>query len=220
MSDDVRMQMFLDQMKAQMKERGWVGQLVAPFATDPDEFVPFAYSIGFTELDHPEIVLVGMNHESMNAILWMCYEFIYNGRKFTDGEVSNDFLQAKGGKGDIPVKFRRVDPLAHDYYQLGMAARIFGESGFEAMQMLVADRNGVFPDDDAYDIVNTILQPLLPRKDETDVEEVQGVAQPQDGDAFDSTSERPVREGSGDDGAPVVVAGEEGQDPRSDDVDP
>jgi hypothetical protein len=111
----------------------------------------FSYTIGLSMTrEHPEIVLVGRwthNH----AILTSAVAQIDNGHRFQVGSVSDEVVQ------NYEVCFGAVSPARRDEL-LTYATWLNQGRPFDAVQLVLPDREGRWPWDDGYD---SVPQPLL-----------------------------------------------------------
>ncbi|GLW13207.1 hypothetical protein Misp01_83350 [Microtetraspora sp. NBRC 13810] len=110
---------------------------------DPDEkSSPFAYTIGFgTTFGHPEVVVAGLPEGTSEGVLSAVHAELENGAVFSDGDVSDEVLEA------FKVRFRVV-PVDLLPGSLGQAVEFYGGRNFEAVQLYWPDRDGNFPGDE------------------------------------------------------------------------
>lgn len=115
----------------------------------------FAYSVGLQHsYGHPEIIMFGLRHETMHAIINLIGERVKAGACFTPDQVSDEFLQG------YDVVFRRVDSRWHEEY-FGQAIDFYEETGFTALQCVWPDCQGRFPWQPDFDPGLLERQPLL-----------------------------------------------------------
>lgn len=69
MTDDDRLDVYLAQCATIIAEHGCMIQGVFGGREGPEDFLPFAYTVGLTELDAPEIVMVGLSIDMMTELL-------------------------------------------------------------------------------------------------------------------------------------------------------
>ncbi len=76
---------------ANIKKHGWFCMSVY----DPDGAQPpFVYSVGFTEtLSCPEFIIVGLDPNTMHAILWETFRTIKDGKRPADGQTWPELLE-------------------------------------------------------------------------------------------------------------------------------
>jgi hypothetical protein len=134
---------------------GWHLIQVPPDAEGPG----FVYSIGMMEtLNHPEIVIFGLDGVMMMQMVNGIGEEIIAGRPFREEGLYDGLLQG------FACKFKPVASRFHTEY-LGYAMwhrRHVGKIGIlEAMQCLWPDKRGLFPDETGCHPEIAHLQPLL-----------------------------------------------------------
>lgn len=105
----------------------------------------FTYTIGLTETyDHPEIIVFGIDTRIASIVLNHIAEEIKGGRKFTEGDVTDDFA-------NYPVAFKSITT--------GQAAGYVHQSTFHYegapkqptyLQLVLTDVAGKFPWDQGY----------------------------------------------------------------------
>ena len=94
---------------------------------------PFSYTIGLTDLDHPEIVITGMPFEAAQAFLNLVGESVRDGAHFGHGDSTNEFSES----GE--VLFIRAED------QTGLAAVRDRFPQHDALQLVWPDSTGAFP---------------------------------------------------------------------------
>jgi hypothetical protein len=126
----------------------------------PDQHGPgFMCSIGMMQpLNHPEIIIFGLNHQLMKQIINNMGKEIQEGRCFTE-PILYDGLVAH-----FACKMHVVSKQSHERY-LGYAMwhrRHVGNAGsLEVVQCLWPDNAGLFPDEPGFNPDIAGLQPLL-----------------------------------------------------------
>ncbi len=118
-----------------IEKYGW--HVMKVFAKDPRP--SFAYSIGlFQTFGHPEILIVGLALDTMHQILNNIGSDVKQGKRFQDGQSSDDILDG------YECAFRRVLP---EYYAdlFGWAIWHYEGSEFPAIQCVWPDRDRKFP---------------------------------------------------------------------------
>jgi hypothetical protein len=118
-------------------ERGWAVQGVFPTDDCPGD--EFAYSVGFTKMGHPEVVVVGLGSDAGGVLINAVGRRIANGERFEDGDV----LAASEGLG-------RFGFVECDNDELGVARQLYGDD-VRALQLLWPDSAGHLPWDADYD---------------------------------------------------------------------
>jgi hypothetical protein len=143
------MEDYLARVAAIMRDRGWAVQTVHGGAQAP----PSAYTVGLTNFDHhPELVIVGVDHETAAAILDELSRRVQAGERLTAGQRLEGLDET-----DYPMILLAVtDPASH----LVVARRLLGEE-LTALQVVWPDPDGRFPWDAAHDPRFLVMQPLL-----------------------------------------------------------
>ena len=103
-----------------------------------DNFPNFSYTIGFTEtLNHPEIIISGLDTKLAHLLLNDIGELIKNGQSFKHGQLSNEVLE------NYSVKFENVtDKDILEYFVA--AHRHYGEGNFKALQCIWPNKDDNF----------------------------------------------------------------------------
>lgn len=118
----------------------------------------FAYTVGFTELGHPEIFLSGLTGETCHGLFWEIYVRIKAGECFTSGFVDSELA-------NLPCTFRamRQDGIEEFCCQ---ALYYYEDSGKTPtfLQLVIPDRKGVMPWEDGYDAKGMKVQRRLWRE--------------------------------------------------------
>lgn len=105
----------------------------------------FYYSIGLTELGHPEVLISGLSPKNCHGLLWEIFNQIKGGKKFAAGEVSDTI-------GNFPTAFRYLpDDKAKDF--CCQALFYYEEKGLTPtfLQLVIPDQKGILPWDAGYD---------------------------------------------------------------------
>ena len=111
----------------------------------------FAYTVGlWLTKDHPELVLVG-RWQQAHAILAAAVALVSGGRRLAVGEISDEVLHGYDVRFGPVSDERRVELLTY----VDWANR---RRPFEALQMILPDSSGRWPEDPEYD---SYPQPLL-----------------------------------------------------------
>ena len=128
-------------------------ELNAALPPHPIYDAAFAYTVGLSlTLKHPELVLVG-RWPAAHPILAEVVRLIENGQRFAAGDVSDDVLDGYDVRFGAVSDARRKELLTFADW----AGR---RRPFDALQLVLPDRDGRWPDDPAYD---SVPQPLLDR---------------------------------------------------------
>lgn len=117
---------------------GW--SAISVFPDEENPITPFCYSIGFTELGHPELIVYGLNTERMWAVLDDAYIAIRDGHHFTDGEETDRLCQP-------PYHFAIVS-VPGDGHPANMALAHYGE--IKLLQAVWPDAEHHYPWQDGW----------------------------------------------------------------------
>ncbi|MDQ6803609.1 MAG: DUF4262 domain-containing protein [Actinomycetota bacterium] len=111
----------------------------------------FAYTVGVeVSFAHPELILVG-RWQHAHPFLAQAVSLVKEGHRFAPGDSSTDVLDGYPVRFGVVSDFRRIELLTCvDWLNRGRA--------FSALQLILPDRAGRWPDDPAYD---AYPQPLL-----------------------------------------------------------
>ena len=123
-----------------------------------DKEPPFSYSIGlFANSDHPELILFGIPGEQAMTVINEVRDHVAIGRKFVDGEISDEILG-----NDYKVCFSQV-PLLTSFNYLRQALWFYQKCPhrFPCLQIVWQDANRLFPWEAGCDPVVIADQPLL-----------------------------------------------------------
>ena len=114
---------------------GWSDMAIFPTKDEPG--IPFNYTVGLCEMDHPELLTMGLNHEQAHGLLGSAVDLVKSGTRFAPNTYSDEVLQ----KGMHVAYVEVLD--VHGEFPLGMATRLFGD--ISALQVVWPDRNDRFP---------------------------------------------------------------------------
>lgn len=118
--------------------------------SDPSDR-PFAYSVGRTLFDRPELFVVGgLDYPIAAHIINEAAE-----RDYAEPLMHGQYLE---GVVNFPLKVIECDPEAAD---MSGALRIAAGKPFEAFQLLWPDPAGVYPDEPGY--TTGLPQPMYPK---------------------------------------------------------
>jgi hypothetical protein len=145
---------YLAMVMGVVEEHGWAIQTVSP-APERDDGAHFAYTVGITNLGHPELIIVGLPALVCQQILNRMVLMIKNGRaKFGVGDLVSGLIPGT----DYQLKIGPVDPELSEN-NLIVAHALYED--VQALQVIWPDINGRYPDDE--NVVDGVeaLQPLL-----------------------------------------------------------
>jgi hypothetical protein len=135
-----------------IRKHGWAVRNVMPGPTEDE--IQFSYTIGLTALDHPEVIILGMPHQSTHEFLNLIGDAVSRGTRYEHGTLTGEFTD-----DDTPIAFIR----AEDTERLTAVDEIYGR--VSALQMIWPDSAGRLPWQDGYRNPAAV-QPLLgPRPD-------------------------------------------------------
>lgn len=112
-----------------------------------DAVPPFAYTVGLMKtVQHPELIIFGLNSRTAHAIFRILYEDIRDGKNYyTPGR----YVLSRSNF-EFSIQTRRVDSTQHELY-LGFAMafcrRMNPPTDLQAIQVFWQDENGKFPFD-------------------------------------------------------------------------
>jgi hypothetical protein len=116
---------------------GWSDIAVFPTRDDPTGTLPFNYTIGLAELNHPDLIVMGLDNRQMHMVLVGVVDSIKEGQVFHPNTYYGQVLVG------LRVAFVQVDdPLHHDY-PMNMVERFYGE--VHALQLVWPDTQDRFP---------------------------------------------------------------------------
>jgi hypothetical protein len=137
-----------------VQQFGWAVQLI-PAGGEAEP--AFAYTVGlFASFGHPELIVFGLRHEVMHAMLNACGERVRRGTKLAPGVLLDDILEQH------PVRLRAVVERRSYEQHVGYAMWFNDGGDFPLLQVTWPDKRGCFPGDDGLDPGLRQLQPLLP----------------------------------------------------------
>lgn len=139
-----------EELRADVEQHQWVVLKVTP-----DKAAEYGYSVGLTRsFGHPELVVVGLDDETIQELVNEIGEAVANGAAFADGMTSGDFLEG------YDVTFRALPPALRSTH-FAWADRFYGDSEFAVLQVVYPDRKGRWPWDAAAAADFRKGQPLL-----------------------------------------------------------
>ena len=126
----------MEKVEDDIKKHGW--HVLSVFSKDAPSF---SYSIGFTEtLDHPEIIMSGLDTSLMHSLINDIGQLIKNGQRFTNNQLSEEVIKS------YPVKFSKISELNKEEY-LRAAVSIYSVEKFDALQCIWPDKEGKFQEE-------------------------------------------------------------------------
>lgn len=140
MLDDERVVEYMTMMAEGIEEHGWMLQGVAPVVGQ--EGHPFTYTVGLTEMDHPEILMMG--YQSAGVILNDMGQRVKDGHVYKAGESYTDLASFTDG-GDMELRLVEADAQ-----EFGGIIRTLYPTA-TGLQVIIPDAQGRFPEDDGYD---------------------------------------------------------------------
>jgi hypothetical protein len=131
---------------------GWAVVCVLPHDPDDDPTV-FAYTVGLTAHDHPELIIAGLPPHTAQALLNNLAGRVYDkAQHFHHGQRIDDLLE--GYEAII------VEGAATDVLYPGAAIGRYGTHRVRLQQLVWPDPHGRYPWDDDYS-QDPRLQPLI-----------------------------------------------------------
>ena len=143
--------MSTQKIKSDIKEFKWSVIKVLADETGP----AFAYSIGLTEsFHHPEIILIGMDLDTMHTIINNCGYEIKNGLAYKSGVLYSGILD------DYKCAMLSVDKKYYGEY-LGQAIEYYKSKSFPTLQCIYPTTSGVYPWQKEWPKEFDVRQPVL-----------------------------------------------------------
>lgn len=142
-----------EKMLMDMEKFGWTVVLI-----EGTDYLPtFAYTIGlYRNFRHPEVIVFGLDLETLLDTLNTIGEDVKAGATFTNGKNYPELFE------DSRTEFLKIDPEnIEDYF--GYAVDYYEENKFPAIELIWTDENDAFPWDRNYDQNFQFSQPLLDR---------------------------------------------------------
>lgn len=99
--------------------------------------LPFNYTVGFKERDHPEVLIMGLDMQTMHGILGVVYNQIKSGTRFIPDTYYNFVLNGHR------VAFLEIKEPLDTGYPMTMCRHLEGE--FKALQLVWPDAKDQFP---------------------------------------------------------------------------
>lgn len=134
---------------------GWAVTAVLPTADDPATTCPFAYTVGLTAHDYPELVIAGLDPVTAQALLNDLASRVYDrAERFTHGQHIHDLIAGY----DAVI----VDGPPTPRLWPGTAIGRYGADRVRLQQIVWPDPDGHFPWQDGYAYAADI-QPVIGR---------------------------------------------------------
>src|SRR5258706_12000334 len=76
-----RLEALLDKVRDDIDRVGWSGIGVFP---DEPGGTQYTYTVGLTEVEHPELIMYGLDNVLTHHLLWSAFDLIKEGERFTD----------------------------------------------------------------------------------------------------------------------------------------
>jgi hypothetical protein len=142
-----------DFIEETVTRHGWAVEVIRAEGDLP----AFAYTIGLhRSFGGPEIIVVGLRHEVMHAMLNACGERLRAGESLPVGTPFAGILD------DYPVLFRPVRSPESYREHMGYALWFYDGPHFPLWQLVWPDKEGRFPGEEGANPVMKTQQPLLP----------------------------------------------------------
>ncbi|MDG4834181.1 DUF4262 domain-containing protein [Solwaraspora sp. WMMD1047] len=146
---------FLRRQEEIIDRIGWAVMHVLPTYDDPDITTPFAYTVGLTAHDYPELIIAGLPPEVAHGLLNDLAGRLYDkAERFACGQRISDLI---AGYDAVLVEGAPIDALLP-----GVAIARYGRNRVRLLQVVWPDPQGRFPWDAGYD-VDPDTQPLIAR---------------------------------------------------------
>jgi hypothetical protein len=131
-------------------EHGWSDMAIFP--TKEGDGPPFNYTVGFKLREHPELLIMGLNMETMHGLLGVIYEQVKSGTRFNPDTYYQFVIE------NHRVAFVEItDPFGE--YPMTMTRHLMGE--FQALQLVWPDAQDRFPWHEDFDPEYRLYQELL-----------------------------------------------------------
>ncbi len=100
---------------------------------------PFSYTVGIERASNaPELIVIGLKQPIAHFVLNEYNRRVREGERFSDGQFSSGFLEG------FDCLFREVDRANYREY-LGWDIWLYGEDGFNTLQLVYPNTSGVWP---------------------------------------------------------------------------
>jgi hypothetical protein len=121
---------------------------------DPDDALPFVYTIGNHERGLPELLIIG---NADDDDMWTL-NFLGDLQRNRGKHFQHDELVSLGGT--LPVKLVDAGRVGREQYAVQVGV-YYGTEDFGVMQVLICDPAGRYPDDPECEEVYRSQQPVL-----------------------------------------------------------
>ena len=117
----------------------------AVMAVHDDEGYSFAYSIGFTELGHPEVIIYGLRTDISHRLMWDMYTLVKSGKTIEPDVPRIDLA-------NLPCTFKRVTAEnVREFCCQGVFWYEEQSKPVEYLQLVLPDKDGKMPWNKGYD---------------------------------------------------------------------
>lgn len=119
-----------------IKRTGWSD--IGVFSNHVEDDLPFNYTVGMAECDHPDFVIVGMSNPQAHSVLGVVVHWVmHDGRRYQADELYDEIVM------DYQVGFVKVDDPLAEPCPMNMTQRLYGF--VDALQLVWPDADGRFP---------------------------------------------------------------------------
>lgn len=140
----------LDEVAERVAEHGYTYTYVM-------DALPFCYTTGLWQTyQHPELFLYGLSHPDAVGILRVLIDQIEQGVRLAPGIVPSELF-------NLPVALIEI-PKDEMPARLNISSAFYGDLRFQALQVVISDRNGLLPWQPGCDPEVAKMQPLLGEK--------------------------------------------------------
>ena len=115
---------------------GWSD--IGVFPTKEETGLPFNYTVGLTLLEHPELIIMGMENAQAHGVLRAACQRIKVGAQFKANTYSDQVLQG------LRVAFLEVKDMYDEAFPMNMVGHL-GMPNPTALQIIWPDREDRFP---------------------------------------------------------------------------
>ena len=122
---------------------GWAVIMVGPVRGEGEQSAPFAYTIGLSRLDSPEVIVVGIELRRAGWLLNHVGIIARDAKGLDNGPLPGIL------SGDYVLDLREMSALHHDAYlgRLLWFHEHFGTGRLRVVQAVWPDNSGRYPDD-------------------------------------------------------------------------
>jgi hypothetical protein len=138
MNDEHKRQRILDSVREKIDKHGFT--VISTY--DADTEVPFSYSVGFAQNHRAELFMELFEPQLCQMIMTQIHTFVSRERDLQPCVVTGLM------KNNLPIA---LVPLTHTYAsRMDISQTIYG-TGFDALQVVLPDPQGLFPWEDGFD---------------------------------------------------------------------